>query len=148
METQCNPNQFYFQGLGPGKVVGRFDGGTITSDAGALLLCEVDRSNNFFDEFSSCFVDYRDQRLYFSSLAYVLLSESKKAGSSGHTIRQSPVQYHSIETAEDRSSRSDQCAPYIFEFRFRLSLSRDLLSNSEKSEEGVSIALLNFLASR
>jgi hypothetical protein len=62
METQCNPKQLYFQGLGPKKVVGRFDGGTITSDAGALLLREVDRANNYFEKFSSCFVDFRDQR--------------------------------------------------------------------------------------
>jgi len=62
MQTQCNPKQLYFQGLGPRKVVGRFDGGTITSDAGALLLREVDRANNFFKHFSFCFTDYRDQR--------------------------------------------------------------------------------------
>jgi hypothetical protein len=62
MNTQCNAKQLYFQGLGPRKVVGSFDGGTITSDAGALLLREVDRANNFFGDFSSCFTDYRDQR--------------------------------------------------------------------------------------
>ncbi|HEC62130.1 MAG TPA: hypothetical protein ENI27_07745 [bacterium] len=43
-------------------MVGSFNGGTITSDAVALLLREVDRANNFFGEFSSCFTDYRDQR--------------------------------------------------------------------------------------
>ena len=42
--------------------MGMFDGGTITSDAGDLLLREVDRSDNFFEEFSSYFVDCRDQR--------------------------------------------------------------------------------------
>jgi len=34
MKTQCNPKQLHFQGLGTRKVVGCFDGGTITSDAG------------------------------------------------------------------------------------------------------------------
>ena len=62
MQTQCNPKQLNFQGLGPRKVVGSFDGGTITSDAGALLLREVDRANSFFEDFASCFTDYRDQR--------------------------------------------------------------------------------------
>jgi len=62
MKTQCNPKQLYFQGLGPRKVVGKFDGGTITSDAGALLLREVDTATGLFERFSSCFVDYRDQR--------------------------------------------------------------------------------------
>ncbi len=54
MNTQGNAKQLYFQGLGPRKVVGSIDGGTITSDAGALLLREVDRANNFFGLFSSC----------------------------------------------------------------------------------------------
>ena len=62
MDTQCNSKQLYFQGLGPRKVVAKFDGGTITSDAGALFLREVDAANNFFKDFSSCFTDYRDQR--------------------------------------------------------------------------------------
>jgi hypothetical protein len=62
MKTQCNPKQLHFQGLGQRKVVGCFDGGTITSDAGVLLLREIDRARNFFNAFSSCFVDYRDPR--------------------------------------------------------------------------------------
>ena len=57
MQTRCNVKQFYFRGLGPRKVVGGFDGGTITSDAGALLLREADRADNFFGQFSSCFTD-------------------------------------------------------------------------------------------
>lgn len=62
MKTDCNPKQFHFQGLGRRKVVGYFDGGTITSDAGALLLREIDRAKKFFDKFSRCFVDGRDPR--------------------------------------------------------------------------------------
>jgi hypothetical protein len=62
METQCSPNQLHFQGLGPRKVVGCFDGGTITSDAGALLLREIDQARNLFDHFSRCFVDCREPR--------------------------------------------------------------------------------------
>jgi len=62
MKTQCNPNQLHFQGLGTRKVVGCFDGGTITSDAGALLLREIDQARNLFDQFSRCFIDYREPR--------------------------------------------------------------------------------------
>ena len=62
MNTECNPNQLYFQGLGGRKVVGCFDGGTITSDAGALLLREIDEARNIFDPFSRCFVDCREPR--------------------------------------------------------------------------------------
>jgi len=62
MNTQCTTEQLFFQGLGTRKVAGCFDGGTLTSDAGALLLREVDRARNIFEAFSSCFVDYRDPR--------------------------------------------------------------------------------------
>jgi hypothetical protein len=61
MVTQCNSKQLHFQGLGSRKVVADFDGGTITSDAGALLLREIDSANHFFDDFASCFVDDREQ---------------------------------------------------------------------------------------
>ena len=43
MTTECNAESFLFQGLGGRQVVARFDGGTITSDAGALLLRETER---------------------------------------------------------------------------------------------------------
>ena len=76
MQTQCNPKQLYFQGLGPRKVVGSFDGGTITSDAGALLLREVDRANHFFSKFSSCFTDYRDQRFVEHSVTELVAQRS------------------------------------------------------------------------
>jgi hypothetical protein len=59
MNTECNPNQIHFQGLEPRKVVGCFDGGTITSDAGALLLREIDQAKNLFEQFSRCFIDHR-----------------------------------------------------------------------------------------
>jgi len=36
-------------------------GETITSDAGALLLREIEAANHFFDDFASCFVDHREQ---------------------------------------------------------------------------------------
>jgi len=38
MNTECNPKQLHFQGLGSREVVGCFDGGTITSDAGILSI--------------------------------------------------------------------------------------------------------------
>jgi hypothetical protein len=62
MKAQCNPKQLHFQGLGDKKVVAAFDGGTITSDAGALLLREVELANRFIERFSQCFVDTRDPR--------------------------------------------------------------------------------------
>lgn len=61
MNTQFNINQLHFQCLGTIKAIADFNGGTITSDAGALLLREIDSANNFIKRFSSCFMDYRNQ---------------------------------------------------------------------------------------
>ena len=41
MNTECKPKQLEFQSLGRREVIGRFDGGRITSDGGGLLLREV-----------------------------------------------------------------------------------------------------------
>lgn len=59
--TQCNTNPMQFQNLGNRSVIATFDGGNITSDAGALLLREVDNKFGFLERFSHCFSDYRDQ---------------------------------------------------------------------------------------
>ena len=61
MRKQSDIYQFHFQGLGPRKVVADFDGGTLTSDAGGLLLREVDLAFGIIDEFTKCFTDYRKQ---------------------------------------------------------------------------------------
>ncbi|MCJ7691074.1 MAG: IS1380 family transposase [Clostridiaceae bacterium] len=63
MKTECKSNQIKFQDLGLKNVIASFDGGNITSDAGALILREIDRVNNFIKDFSSCFSDYRNQEL-------------------------------------------------------------------------------------
>jgi hypothetical protein len=58
--TECIPPSFAFQQLGNRDVVAAFDGGHITSDAGALLLREVDAKFGFLDSFAACFTDHRD----------------------------------------------------------------------------------------
>jgi hypothetical protein len=62
METDCNPKQLHFQGLGTRNVAAAFDGGTISSDAGALLLREVEAARGFLKRFARCFVDKRNPR--------------------------------------------------------------------------------------
>lgn len=42
MPTQWAPTQIQFRALGHRDVIGRFDGGRITSDAGGVLLRETD----------------------------------------------------------------------------------------------------------
>jgi hypothetical protein len=43
MQTECTPKLFAFEAVGRRAVVAQFDGGTITSNAGALLLGPVNR---------------------------------------------------------------------------------------------------------
>ena len=59
--TVCNPSPMRFQNLGSRSVLAAFDGGNITSDAGALLLREVDTRFSFLERFAACFTDHRDQ---------------------------------------------------------------------------------------
>ncbi len=61
--TQCTPISFAFQELGRREVVAAFDGGRITSDAGALLLREVDSQFGFLSSLATCFTDHRDAEL-------------------------------------------------------------------------------------
>jgi hypothetical protein len=62
MRTECNPESFNFQPLGRRQVIGRFDGGEITSDGGALLLRELEQATGLLKSFTECFVDHREQR--------------------------------------------------------------------------------------
>jgi hypothetical protein len=60
METECNAAEFDFQPLGNRRVTARFDGGTITSDAGGLLLREVEEATGLLARMAACFDDHRD----------------------------------------------------------------------------------------
>src|SRR5437667_1172690 len=63
MQTECTQVSFRFHPLSQRDVVARFDGGSITSDAGGLLLREVERRTGILRQFSACFADYRDPRV-------------------------------------------------------------------------------------
>jgi hypothetical protein len=58
--TECNAREFDFQALGSREVTARFDGGAITSDAGGLLLREVEAKTGILRRFAACFTDHRD----------------------------------------------------------------------------------------
>ncbi len=60
MPTQCSPDLFGFAPVAGRSVVAGFDGGAITSDAGALLLGATDRVIRVVDRFARCFRDERD----------------------------------------------------------------------------------------
>lgn len=70
--THCNAPQLRFQDLGPRAVVGHFDGGPVTSDAGGLLLRELDAKFHFLEQFARCFTDYRDPDLVEHTLPDLL----------------------------------------------------------------------------
>ncbi|MCP5005913.1 MAG: hypothetical protein GY941_18545 [Planctomycetes bacterium] len=61
MKTECMQTTFHFKELGERKVVEQFNGGTISTDAGALLLREVEHGRDILKRFSKCFTDYREQ---------------------------------------------------------------------------------------
>ena len=63
MTTECKQSTLEFHGLLHRKVKARFDGGKITSDAGVLLLREVEKRTDLIAGLTECFTDHRDQRL-------------------------------------------------------------------------------------
>ena len=68
MPTQCNTKPLEFEPHGRRRVVADFDGGPITSDAGALLLRRIDRRLSLSDQVAACFTDHRDPRRIRHSL--------------------------------------------------------------------------------
>lgn len=60
MATDCNPQQLEFQGVGRRTVVAAFDGGTLTSDGGLLLLSQVEQRRGILRDFAACFRDQRN----------------------------------------------------------------------------------------
>jgi hypothetical protein len=60
MKTECTAAQFEFHGLGRRVVVGKFNGGKISSDSGGVLLREVEQRTHILKRLAGCFVDYRD----------------------------------------------------------------------------------------
>ena len=63
MQTECNPELFGFEQVAGRSVVAGFDGGEITSNAGALLIGAADRAIGLVERFAGCFHDERCQEL-------------------------------------------------------------------------------------
>jgi hypothetical protein len=81
--TECNQSSFGFKACGSREIVARFDGGTISSDGGALLLRQTDQRLNLLPRLADCFLDGREpervehsvqemvsQRVYGLALGY------------------------------------------------------------------------------
>jgi hypothetical protein len=59
MPTECTAEAFEFARVERHSVVAAFDGGKITSDAGALLLGAGNRAIGLIDRLAGCFTDSR-----------------------------------------------------------------------------------------
>jgi hypothetical protein len=70
--TQCSQDRLFFQDSAGREVVATFDGGNVTSDAGGLLLREVEARFGFVQDFARCFTDYRDPELTEHTLEELL----------------------------------------------------------------------------
>jgi hypothetical protein len=95
--TECTQNAFEFAAHFSRQVVARFDGGTITTDGGGLLLRETDRRLNLLPRLAECFLDGRSpllvehtveqlvsQRVYGLALGYEDLNDHEQ-------LRQDPL---------------------------------------------------------
>jgi len=95
--TECTQSSFPFASHFSRQVVARFDGGQITSDAGALLLRPVEQRTGILRQFAACFRDYRKpelvehtvgelvrQRVYALALGYEDLNDHDQ-------LRQDPL---------------------------------------------------------
>jgi len=118
LPTQCNQESFKFHPLAKREVRGRFDGGTITTDAGGLLLREVEKRTGIIAQFAACFTDHREreriehtvrelvaQRVYALALGYEDLNDHDQ-------LRQDPLLAVLAEkpdpTGESRVRERDQ----------------------------------------
>ena len=69
MQTECSADLFGFTSVEGRKVVTAFDGGQMTSDAGAMRLGATDKQIRLIERFAGCFTDYRDADLIEHTVA-------------------------------------------------------------------------------
>jgi hypothetical protein len=114
MQTECNRDLFGFAPVEGRVVVAGFDGGAMTSEAGALLLGATDRAIGLVDRFAACFVDGRraelvehevktliGQRVFGLALGYEDLNDHD-------LLRRDPAM---AVLAGKLSARREDCAP-------------------------------------
>jgi len=69
---QSLPNQFNFGPLKGRNIIANFEGGKITSDAGIVLMAELDKKLKITTQFAECFRDYRHVSYLDYSLHHLL----------------------------------------------------------------------------
>ncbi len=111
MPTQCSAEQLEFSCVERRRVVAAFDGGTVSSDGGALLLKRADEALGLIDRLAGCFIDRRDadsiehsvrtlvgQRVFGMALGYEDLNDHEQ-------LRHDPVLGALIGKLEARRPR-------------------------------------------
>jgi hypothetical protein len=73
MPTQCSRDLFGYEVVDGRQVVAAFDGGQVTSDAGALLLGAADRALGLVRRLAGCFTDGRAPELVEHTVATMLM---------------------------------------------------------------------------
>jgi hypothetical protein len=95
--TECNSQPIVFSTLGRRNVIADFDGGSITSDSGALLLREVDRNLGLIDKISEVIPDPRNQALITHQQVTMLrqrifaIALGYEDGNDHQTLREDPL---------------------------------------------------------
>jgi hypothetical protein len=74
MTTECTAQPIVLQAEKGRTLVARFDGGTICSDSGVLLLKRVEQATGIIRQFAACFTDHRDPDLIDHTL-YELIAQ-------------------------------------------------------------------------
>ena len=129
MRTECSADLFGFAAVEGRRVEAAFDGGSISSDGGALLLGATDRALALVDRFAGCFRDARraglvehevrtlvGQRVFGQALGYEDLNDHD-------WLRHDPVLAVLVGKL---SARRRNCAPAAGKSTLnRLELSRD-----------------------
>src|ERR1700747_672946 len=109
MSTECNQFVLGFHPQKRREIRAQFDGGTITSDGGGLLLREVEKRGGVLHPFGACFTDFRNsdmiehkveemvaQRVYGLALGYEDLKDHEE-------LRNDPLLAVLVEKADPSS---------------------------------------------
>src|SRR5512135_2321178 len=72
MDSQCNATSLDFPMLGRREILADFDGGDLTSHAGALLLRTTEQLTAIIRQFAACFTDHRNPDLIEHSVTDLL----------------------------------------------------------------------------
>jgi hypothetical protein len=95
--TECNGLALRFSSLGRKKILGDFNGGWLTSDAGAALLREVDQRIGLIDALCGCIEDARDPAKITHDLRTMLaqrvlaIAMGYEDGNDHHDLRHDPL---------------------------------------------------------